>query len=148
VFVTTHVLAGALIGRSLGRHPVGAFAVGVASHFAMDACPHYGGREPQTDAEWTRWFHMASCDGCLGLAAMAVGAGITPGPAKRAVVAGMAGAALPDLDKPFDWFFGWAPFPQAWQRFHSGVQNQEANRLPLEILYGAALAAAAWKVLR
>jgi hypothetical protein len=41
VLLTNHVVSGALIG-AVARRPLPAFAVGVASHFALDALPHWG----------------------------------------------------------------------------------------------------------
>ena len=45
VLVTNHVLSGAFIGRA-APGPVSAFAAGVASHFALDAVPHWGNGKP------------------------------------------------------------------------------------------------------
>lgn len=42
MLLTNHVLAGAAIGTLLRRRPALAFGVGVASHLAMDALPHFG----------------------------------------------------------------------------------------------------------
>lgn len=145
MFVTSHVLAGALIGRAMARHPVGAFAVGVVSHFAMDACPHYGDDSLSTDSP--EFLRMARCDGCAGLAAMAVAAGISPRPARRAVVAGMLGGAIVDSDKPFEHFLGFNPWPEPWNRFHKRIQNQEPYRMPHELAMGAVLAVLVWKLL-
>jgi hypothetical protein len=142
MFVTTHVLAGALIGRALGRHPIGAFAVGVVSHMAMDCCPHWG-IETDTPEGYDRFLRAARCDGCAGLAAMALGAGLAPGSSRRSVVAGMLGGAVPDLDKPFEHFLGFTPFPEKFQNFHKRIQNESTSRLPLEVVYAVALAAAA-----
>ena len=41
MLVTNHVLSGAAIGAAV-RRPVPAFLLGVASHFALDAAPHWG----------------------------------------------------------------------------------------------------------
>ena len=41
MLLTNHVLSGAVIG-ALARRPVPAFAAGVASHFVLDAIPHWG----------------------------------------------------------------------------------------------------------
>ena len=41
MLLTNHVLSGALIG-ALARRPLPAFAAGVASHFVLDAVPHWG----------------------------------------------------------------------------------------------------------
>jgi hypothetical protein len=144
VLVTSHVLAGALIGRALARHPVGAFVAGVVSHFVMDACPHYG--DATLTSESPEFLRVARCDGCAGLAAMAVAAGLSPRPARRAVVAGMLGGAVVDSDKPMEYFFGWNPWPAGWNRFHKRVQNEADDRMPLELLAVAVLAGLVWLV--
>jgi len=139
VLVTSHVLTGALIGRAMARHPVGAFAVGVVSHFAMDACPHYGDDGQGYDSP--DFFRVACCDGCAGLAAMALAAGLSPRRSRRAVVAGMLGGAVVDSDKPAQFFFGWDPWPKWWGRFHKRVQTEDPGRMPQEVMVAAALAA-------
>ena len=145
MLVSSHVLAGALIGLALGRHPVGAFFAGAVSHFAMDACPHWG--IPQ-DSDPQLFLRVARCDGCAGLAAMAVAAGMSPGGSRRAVLAAMAGGALPDLDKPLLHFFGWNPFPKAFNRFHKRIQNEAPHRLPHEVILASALAVTALVALK
>ena len=145
MFVTSHVLVGAIIGRALADHPVGAFAAGVVSHFAMDACPHYGDSSMSvTDPEFIR---IAKCDGCAGLAAMALAAGLSPKPARWAVLAGMAGGAIVDTDKPCEYFFGVNPWPGWWNRFHKRIQNQAPHRLPHEAIAALALAVVVLRVL-
>ena len=139
MFVTNHVLAGALIGRALRRHPVAAFGVGVVSHFAMDACPHWGMGDDEPFS-WERFYPIARCDGCLGLAAMTAGLGLAPGANRKASLSGMLGAAAVDADKPMRYFFGWNPFPAAVQRLHTRVQRQAPNRMGVELAVGAALA--------
>ena len=91
MFITNHVLSGAVTGAVV-RRPVPAFLAGVASHFALDALPHWG------KAGEEHFLRAAVADGLTGLAAMAV-LTAAAGPGRRAaVLAGMAGAALPDLD--------------------------------------------------
>ena len=66
VLLTNHVLSGALIGAVV-RRPVPAFAAGVASHFVLDAVPHWG--------DWgsiRRFLQVAVPDGLIGLAAMGI----------------------------------------------------------------------------
>ena len=142
MFVTSHVLVGALIGRVLARHPVGAFAAGVVSHFAMDARPHYG--VPGQSADSPDFLRVARCDGCAGLGAMALAAGISPRRSRRAVVAGMVGGAVVDSDKPMEYFFGWNPWPSWWQRLHRQIQNEKPSRLPAEVAVAAGLLAVVW----
>jgi hypothetical protein len=142
VLLTNHVLSGALIG-ALVRRPVPAFAVGVASHFVLDAMPHWG--------KWRSRRHfmrVAVPDGLISLAAMGALAALSPAERRAAVVAGMAGAALPDLDKPAFVYFGRSPFPRAVNRFHSRIQREAPGRAHLEVLAAGALATAALAVLR
>jgi hypothetical protein len=141
MLVTNHVLAGAVIGAAAHRvdrsgRPAAAFALGVLSHFALDAAPH-----------WGRWkgrpsfMEVAVSDGLTGLAAMGAMTALAPRDARLAVFAGMAGAALPDLDKPSVVFFGRSPFPRAWDRFHMRIQDEAPHRLKYElaaaVLFGA-----------
>jgi hypothetical protein len=140
MFVTNHVLSGALIGRALERRPVAAFAVGVASHLVLDAVPHWG-CDTRRPGGADQFLAMARRDGLLGLTAMAAATLIATKPARTATVAAMAGAAFLDLDKPLVHFFGWNPFPKPVRRFHEWVQNESPDGLANEIRFGVAFAA-------
>jgi hypothetical protein len=129
VLVTNHVLSGALVGRALRSIPA-AFAVGVVSHLALDAVPHWGGR-PIADV-----MGVAVADGLTGLAAMASVTMATEPEGRAAVLAGMAGAAFLDLDKPSSVFFGFSPFPQRVDAFHGRIQRESPRRMPQELLVG------------
>jgi hypothetical protein len=142
VLLTNHVLSGALIG-AVARRPAAAFAAGVASHFVLDAVPHWG--------NWgsiRRFIQVAVPDGLVSLAAMGAIAALSPADRRPAVVAGLAGATLPDIGKPTTLFFGWSPFPAAVDRFHGRIQREEAGRAHLELLAAGAFAAAAFALLR
>ena len=142
MLLTNHILSGALIG-ALARRPLPAFAVGVASHFVLDAVPHWG--------KWgsrRRFLRVAVRDGLVSLAAMGALTAVSPPDRRLAVIAGMAGAALPDLDKPVELVFGRSPFPAAFDRFHMGIQDEAAHRFHVELLAAAALAPAALIALR
>jgi hypothetical protein len=142
VLLTNHVLSGALIG-ALARRPLPAFAEGVASHFALDAVPHWG--------DWgsrRRFLRVAAADGLISLAAAGAVAAVSPAERRPAVVAGMAGAALPDLDKPLIMWLDWSPFPQAVRRFHVRIQDEARGRARYEVLAAGACAAAVLLVLR
>jgi hypothetical protein len=135
VLVTNHVLSGALIGAAV-RKPLPAFAVGVASHFVLDAVPHWG--------DWgdrQRFLRIAVADGLAGLAAIGVVAAATPPERRLAVLAGMAGAAVPDLDKPSMLWFGRSPWPGSVDRFHSAIQDEAPDRFGRELTVMAAFAA-------
>lgn len=137
MLLTNHVLSGALIG-ALVRRPAPAFAAGVASHFVLDAIPHWG--------DWgsrRRFLRVAVPDGLISLATMGVLAAVAPPERRAAVVAGMTGAALPDLDKPTNMWFGWSPFPRAVDRFHSRIQDESKHRAYVEVLAASTFGTAA-----
>jgi len=130
MLVTNHVLSGAVIGY-VARDPVSSFLAGVLSHLVLDAVPHWGVRRPIHEM-----MHVAVPDGLIGASTMAV---VTASAAPRyrmRVLAGMAGAALLDLDKPSTVFFGGSPFPRAVDALHAAVQRESPHRMPQEILVG------------
>jgi hypothetical protein len=143
MLVTNHVLSGAVIGAASRRRPVTAFAVGVLSHFALDAAPHWG--------KWSgrpSFMEVAVPDGLLGLVVMGTMTVLAPRDARLAVLAGMAGAALPDLDKPSMVFFGRSPFPRAVDRIHMRIQDEAPHRFKYELTAAAVFFAAAVGLLR
>jgi hypothetical protein len=125
MLVTNHVLSGVVIGAAV-RHPAAAFALGVASHFALDAVPHWGKFDRRG------YLRVAVTDGLVGLAAMGTMTALAPRGSRVAVLAGMAGAALPDLDKPCQLFFGRSPFPPAVDDFHRRIQHEALRRAHFE----------------
>src|SRR5579859_1029805 len=136
MLVTNHVLSGAFIG-ALVRKPVPAFVIGVASHFVLDMVPHYG--DPGCSQQ--KFLKVAVPDGLAGLAAMAVLATAAVPSKRTAVLAGMAGAALPDLDKPARLWFGRSPWPGPVNRFHGAIQNETPDRFAREMATVALFAA-------
>lgn len=136
MLVTNHVLSGAVIGAAV-RSPWLAFPLGFASHLALDAIPHWGRFETHE-----HFMRVAVADGLTGLAAMGA-ATAAAGPGERvAVFAGMAGAALPDLNKPGKIFFGHSPFPKAFDEFHGRIQDEAPDRFRShEVVAGAVFAA-------
>ena len=142
MLVTNHVLSGALIGGAV-RRPVPAFVLGVASHVALDAVPHWG--------DWgsrRRFMRVAVPDGLTGLAAVGALAAVAPPARRLAVLAGIAGAALPDIEKPTRLLFGWSPFPGAVDHFHSAIQREAPRRAHYELAAAAILSAATVAILR
>ena len=140
MFITNHVLAGALIGRALP--PVPAVAAGFVSHLAMDNLPHYGaGGGP---------LHLPTArkDGVLGLAGIAFCTALTPAEKRPAVLAGIFGACLPDTDKLGEYFVGRSPWPPAFDRFHKRIQRESLNRLPIEVVAATSMVLAATRLLR
>ena len=142
MLVTNHVLSGALIGGVV-RRPVPAFVLGVASHFALDMVPHWG--------KWgsrRRFLRVAVPDGLAGLAAIGVLTAIAPPDRRPAVLAGMAGAALPDIDKPAKLWFGRSPFPRVVDEFHMAIQREAPGRARRELAAAALFSAATLITLR
>ncbi len=143
MLITNHVLSGALIGAVI-RRPLPAFLAGVGSHFVLDAIPHWGRWGDQR-----RFLRVAVSDGLTGLTVMAALAAVAPGGRRRAaVVAGMAGAALPDLDKPARLWFGGSPWPAAVDRFHAAIQDEAPDRFRWEAAAAGLFAVSAIAVLR
>jgi hypothetical protein len=142
VLLTNHVVSGALIG-ALARRPRSAFVAGVASHFVLDAVPHWGDWGSQR-----RFLRVAMADGLVSLAVAAAFTAASPAERRPAVLAGMAGAALPDLDKPTKLWFGWSPFPAAVIRFHGRIQREAWHRGYVEVVAAATLVPAALTALR
>lgn len=141
MLVTNHVLSGALVGAA-SPGPVAAFTVGVLSHFALDMVPHWG------EVDFDEMVPIGVRDGLVGLAAMAIVHAATPKERQVRVLAGMAGAAFPDLDKPSTLFFGGSPFPAWFDRFHVRIQRESRDRMPQEFVVGTALLAAALVAVR
>ena len=137
VLLTNHVLSGALIGAVV-RRPVPAFAAGMASHFLLDAVPHWG--------DWgsiRRFLQVAVPDGLISLAAMGTLAALAPAERRPAVLAGMIGAALPDVDKPAKLWFGRSPWPRVVDEFHIRIQPEASGRAHIELLAASVFGAAA-----
>jgi hypothetical protein len=143
MLVTNHVLSGAVIGAASRRRPVSAFALGVLSHFALDAAPHWGNWRGRPS-----FMEVAVPDGLIGLAVMGTMTALAPRDARLAVLAGMTGAALPDLDKPSKVFFGRSPFPRAVDRIHMRIQDEAPHRLKYELTAAVVMFAAAVGLLR
>jgi hypothetical protein len=140
MLVTNHVLSGAVVGATT-RRIVPAFLLGIASHFALDAVPHWGSKR-------LTFMQVAVPDGLAGLAVMGAMTALAPRGRRAAVLAGMAGAALPDLDKPSKVFFGRSPFPAAVDRFHRVIQDEAPHRFKYEVAVAVACCAAAVGLLR
>lgn len=142
MLVTNHVLSGALIG-TVTRRPEVAFAAGVASHFVLDAVPHWGDWGSQR-----RFLRVAVPDGLTGLAVIGALAATSPPSRRLSVLAGMAGAALPDIDKPARLWFGRSPFPPAVDHFHGIIQNEARERYWVELTAAGCFTAGLWLALR
>ena len=136
MLVTNHVLSGAVLGAAV-RNPWLAFPLGFASHFALDAFPHWGRWDSHE-----RFMRVAVTDGLTGLAAMGAATAAARPEQRVSVLAGMAGAALPDLNKPSNVFFGRSPFPKRMDAFHGRIQDEAPDRFRShELVAGAVFVA-------
>src|ERR1017187_2649378 len=90
--------------------------------------PHWGQWESQR-----QFLHVAVPDGLVSLATMGAFAVASPPDRRLAALAGMTGAALPDLVKPPNPRFRWGPFSGAVDRFHSRIQREAPRRAHLEL---------------
>jgi len=142
MLVTNHVLSGAVIGAAT-RRIVPAFLLGIVSHFALDAAPHWGKWQGRP-----HFMEVAVPDGLAGLAVMGTMTALAPRGSRAAVLAGMAGAALPDLDKPSKVFFGRSPFPRAVDRLHRVIQDEAPHRFKYELAVAVTFCVAAVGLLR
>ena len=140
MLITNHVLSGAVIG-ALSPDPLSAAARGFASHFVLDALPHFGLPEEHL-------MKAAVPDGLLGLAAIGAITKATPSGLRLRVLAGIFGACLPDMDKPGQQFFGRSPFPRWMDVAHSAIQPEASHRLPIEVACAGAFSAALTSLLR
>lgn len=134
MLITNHVLSGAVIGL-VTPDVTSAFGRGFVSHFVLDAVPHFGIDEEHL-------MRVAVPDGLVGLAAIAVIARATQRAQLLPVLGGIAGACLPDLDKPGRQFFGRSPFPSWFDRAHSVIQPESARHFPVELAAATTLSAA------
>ena len=128
MFITNHVLAGALIGLAAPRRPGKVALVAVGSHFVLDSVPHWGSEHD--DAKFRK---VAIVDGLIGLATMRAVMVAVPRGTRVAVLAGMLGAAFPDADKPALMFFGRSPFPARVDRIHQRIQRESAHGIRTEL---------------
>ena len=137
MFVTNHVLSGVVIGQLLARRPVTAFAVGVASHLALDAVPHWG-CDTYTPEGSARFLRAARVDGLLSLGAMGLCLAGVRRDSRLATVAAVAGAVVLDVDKPAKHFFDLEPFPRSVSRLHGRIQNESLDGFRRELAWGLA----------
>jgi hypothetical protein len=140
MLVTNHVLSGAVVGAAV-RRPGLALGLGIASHFVLDAVPHWG--KWDSDRHFLR---VAAVDGLTGLAVMGAAVALSRPERRWAVAAGMVGAALPDVDKPTRVFFGFSPFPEPVNELHRRIQDEAPRRfrsheLPAALAFAASFAA-------
>src|SRR5450432_1018038 len=136
MFITNHVLSGAVLGLVAPRRPVAVAVTAIGSHFVLDSGPHWGNKDVD------QFRRVAIVDGLCGLTTMAVVMRVTPKRSRLAVMAGMLGASFPDSDKPAMMFFGRSPFPGPVDAFHIRIQRESQRGVRTEIRAALVMAAA------
>ena len=136
----THAIVGAAVASLMPDHPALAFASGVASHFAIDAIPHWDyplrAVKPNTGTalklNWPLFqdLGLIMLDACVGLA-IALWLYATPTSA-ISVLLGALGAILPD---PLQ--FAYRLYPReplrTLQRFHVWIHTKRKFAWPLGV---------------
>ena len=137
MFLSTHAVVGAAIGSLLPSHPVAAAVLGFASHFPLDAIPHWDypirsgfvnpavGGQLKSDRALTLDALTIGADALLGVVGGAVLFASPEG--MSAVLLAACSAILPD---PLQ--FAHAHFPheplQSIQRFHRWMHTKKRIR--------------------
>ena len=122
MLISAHVLSGALVGRMVGR-PAPALPAGIVSHLLLDRLPHWGhGSSWPVEPLDDETFRVAVVDGLVGLGLIAAVLRVVPPSRRPAVLAGIVGACLPDMDKPGRRFAGRSPWPERFDRLHASIQ--------------------------
>jgi hypothetical protein len=133
MILTTHAVVGGAIASLLPSHPVAAVAAAFASHFVIDAIPHWDyplrsislGAGARNRLSWRgsrlRDFTVIAIDGCTGLLAALV---LFSTPATMVVIGAAALAAM--LPDPLQ--FAYTLYPQepllSLQRFHGWMHTK------------------------
>jgi hypothetical protein len=133
MILSTHAVVGGAIASLMPGHPVLAFVVGVASHYAIDAIPHVdyplysiSVRRSAPSAMTLNWLlvqdlGLITLDACVGLA-IVIWLYASPG-ATTAVLAGAIGAMLPDPLQVVHKLYPREPL-RSLQRFHAWMHTK------------------------
>jgi len=142
MILSTHAIVGGAIASLMPGHPVLAFFTGVASHFALDAIPHWdyplrsislkAGGGPAMMLNWSlfRDLGLITLDACVGLAVV-LWLFASPA-AATAVLFGALGAMLPDPLQIAYKYYPREPL-RSLQRFHGWIHTKRALSWPLGV---------------
>ena len=131
MLITNHVLAGTICGLT-SRKASHALLTGLASHYALDVIPHWGGVSRR------EFLKVAKTDGIRGLGVLSIMLATTykvgGAEASIRVAAGICGACLPDLNKPWTYYTGKPSFyPKFAETFHTKIQQESKDNTWIEI---------------
>lgn len=142
MILSTHAVVGGAIASFMPGHPALAFAVGAASHFAIDAIPHVDYplysitvKRSAPSAMIFNWLlvqdlGLIALDACVGLA-LTLWLYASPG-ATTAVLAGALGAMLPDPLQFVQKLYPREPL-RSLQRFHVWIHTKRRLNWPLGV---------------
>jgi hypothetical protein len=152
MILSTHAIVGGAIASLFPSHPVLVVAAGYASHFAIDAIPHWdyplqaisvrpAGESRALNVNRRLWVHLTliALDACAGLA-MAIWLFATPA-TSGAILLGALLAMVPD---PLQLVHAWYPREplKSLQRFHQWIHAKRKLSWPLGASSQAVFAAA------
>jgi hypothetical protein len=142
MILSTHAVVGGALASLLPSHPVAAFAVGFASHFVIDAIPHWDyplrsislGPGARNQVRFTpalaRDVAMTAFDAVVGLV-IAIVFFATPSTIV-AVLAGAVGAMLPDALQFVHTLYPHEPLASL-QRLHRWFHTKHQLRWPIGV---------------
>jgi hypothetical protein len=151
MILSTHAVVGGALAGLFPSHPVAAFAVGFASHFVIDAIPHWdyplrsisvarGARnQVRLTPALARDVALIGFDAIVGLA-LAIGIFATPSTIV-AVLAGAVGAMLPDPLQFVHTLYPHEPLASL-QRFHRWMHTKRRLHWPIGVSSQVAFVAA------
>jgi hypothetical protein len=151
MILSTHAVVGGALASLSPSHPVAAFAVGFASHFVIDAIPHWdyplrsisvapGARnQVRLTSALARDLALIGFDAIVGLA-LAIGIFATPATIV-AILAGAVGAMLPDPLQFVHTLYPHEPLASL-QRFHRWIHTKRQLHWPIGVSSQMAFVAA------
>ena len=142
MILATHAVVGAAVASLIPNHPFGAFVAGIASHFAIDAFPHWDyrlrsmfrgadERAPLSiDTGLVIDVGLIGLDACVGLA-LAIWLFSSPATIGT-ILLGALGGMLPDPLQLAHRLYPHEPL-QSLQRFHSWIHSKTKLAWPLGV---------------
>jgi hypothetical protein len=142
MILSTHAVVGGAIASFMPSHPVLAFVIGIANHFAIDAIPHADYplysitvKRSAPSALTFNWLLVQdlgriTLDACVGLV-IVIWLYAAPG-ATTAVLAGALGAILPDPLQLLQKLYPREPL-RSLQRFHGWMYTKRRLRWQLAV---------------